>query len=37
MKNVGGVAFKLNEEDYIPIGFKWVDCHLVFDVKMDLK
>ena len=29
-------AFKILEEDaYAPIGYKWIPCHMIFDVKMD--
>jgi hypothetical protein len=35
MKNVR-VAFKFLEPgEKVPIGYKWIRCHLVFDVKMD--
>lgn len=35
MKNVK-VAFKFLERgERIPVGYKWIRCHLVFDVKMD--
>jgi hypothetical protein len=35
MKNVR-VAFKfLDSGERVPIGFKWIKCHLIFDVKMD--
>lgn len=35
MKNVK-VAFKfLDPGERIPAGYKWIRCHLVFDVKMD--
>jgi hypothetical protein len=35
MKNVR-VAFKfLDTNERIPVGYKWIKCHLVFDVKMD--
>ena len=35
MKNVR-VAFKfLEKNERVPIGYKWIKCHLVFDVKMD--
>jgi hypothetical protein len=31
------VAFQfLDEDQEIPIGYKWIKCHLIFDVKMDL-
>ena len=36
MKNVQ-VAFKFNDDnESIPIGFKKITCHLIFDVKFDL-
>jgi len=36
MKNVR-VAFKFLEEgERIPVGFKWIRCHMIFDVKMDI-
>jgi len=29
-------AFKILEEDaYAPIGYKWIPCHMILDVKMD--
>lgn len=35
MKNVR-VAFKfLDTGERVPIGYKWIKCHLIFDVKMD--
>ena len=35
MKNVR-VAFKFLEQgERVPIGYKWIRCHMVFDVKMD--
>ena len=35
MKNVR-VAFKfLDTGERVPIGYKWIECHLIFDVKMD--
>jgi hypothetical protein len=31
------MAFKiLKEEESVPIGYKWICCHMIFDVKMDL-
>ena len=33
MKNVMP-AFKFTDDDTIPIGFKKIDCHIVFDVKL---
>jgi len=30
------LAFKfLNEDENVPIGYKWLCCHIIFDVKMD--
>ncbi len=30
------MAFKFLEEDEnIPFGYKWIRCHMIFDVKMD--
>jgi len=35
MKN-NRLAFKvLEEDDKVPIGYKWIKCHMVFDIKMD--
>jgi hypothetical protein len=35
MKN-NRLAFQFLEEDEaIPIGYKWIKCHMIFDVKMD--
>jgi hypothetical protein len=35
MRNVK-VAFKfLDPEERVPVGYKWIRCHLIFDVKMD--
>jgi hypothetical protein len=35
MKNVR-VAYKfLDTNQRVPIGYKWIKCHLIFDVKMD--
>jgi hypothetical protein len=35
MKNVK-VAFKfLDPGERVPVGYKWIRCHLIFDVKMD--
>jgi len=29
-------AFKfLDEEERVPVGYKWIKCHMIFDVKMD--
>ena len=33
MKNVS-VAFKFNDDDSIPIGYKHITCHMVFEIKM---
>jgi hypothetical protein len=31
------VAFKvLDEDEKVPIGYKWIKCHLRLDTKMDL-
>ena len=36
MKNVQ-VAFKfLDDESEIPVGFKPIECHIIYDVKFDL-
>lgn len=35
MKNVLP-AFEFNDGDQVPIGYKHIKCHMVFDVKMDL-
>ena len=35
MKNVMP-AFQFTEDGKIPIGYKHIDCHMVFDIKMDL-
>jgi hypothetical protein len=35
MKNVMP-AFQFLEDQKIPIGYKHIDCHMVFDIKMDL-
>jgi hypothetical protein len=35
MKN-NRVAFKfLDEDETVPIGYKWIKCHVIFDIKMD--
>jgi len=35
MKNVR-IAFQfLEDEERVPVGYKWIRCHMVFDVKMD--
>jgi hypothetical protein len=33
MKNVL-VAFKFRDDDQVPVGFKHITCHMIFDVKM---
>ena len=33
MRNVS-VAFQFNDGDAIPPGYKYIDCHMVFDIKM---
>ena len=33
MKNVSQ-AFKFNEDDTVPIGYKHITCHMIFDIKM---
>jgi hypothetical protein len=35
MKNVG-VAFEFRIDDVMPVGYKHIDCHMIFDVKIDL-
>jgi hypothetical protein len=35
MKNVM-IAFEFNNDDKVPPGYKFIKCHMVFDVKMDL-
>jgi hypothetical protein len=35
MKNVLP-AFEFRDDDVMPPGFKKIDCHMVFDVKLDL-
>jgi hypothetical protein len=31
------MAFQfLDEDQEVPIGYKWIKCHLIFDIKMDL-
>jgi hypothetical protein len=35
MKNVLP-AFKFRDDDMMPLGFKKIDCHMVFDMKLDL-
>ncbi len=29
-------AFEFRDDDKMPIGFKKIDCHMIFDIKMDL-
>jgi len=30
------LAFKfLNEDESVPVAYKWIRCHMIFDVKMD--
>jgi hypothetical protein len=33
MKN-NAPAFKFNDDDAIPIGYKHITCHMIFDIKM---
>jgi hypothetical protein len=33
MKNVSK-AFKFNDNDAVPIGYKHITCHMIFDIKM---
>jgi len=33
MKNVSQ-AFKFNDDDSVPVGYKHITCHMIFDVKM---
>ena len=35
MKNVM-LAFEFRDDDVLPIGHQTIDCHMIFDVKMDL-
>ena len=35
MKNVMP-AFQFTKDGKIPIGYKHIDCHMIFDIKMDL-
>ncbi len=35
MKN-NSVAFKFIDNDTIPIGYQWIPCHMVFDIKIEL-
>ena len=35
MRNVM-VAFEFRDDDVVPIGYKHIDCHMIFEIKMDL-
>jgi hypothetical protein len=35
MKNVKVAFHFLNEEEQVPMGYKQIPCHIIFDVKMD--
>jgi hypothetical protein len=35
MKNVQP-AFEFRDDDAVPVGYKKIDCHMAFDVKLDL-
>jgi hypothetical protein len=35
MKNVKVAFHFLNEEEQVPIGYKQIPCHIIFDVKLD--
>ena len=35
IKNVG-LAFEFRDDDTVPIGYKHITCHMIFDVKTDL-
>jgi hypothetical protein len=35
MKNVAP-AFEFRDDDKMPIGFRLIDCHMIFDIKSDL-
>ena len=35
MKN-NAVAFKFLDDDAIPVGYQWIPCHMIFDIKLDL-
>lgn len=35
MKNVS-CAFQFQDNDKVPIGYKHIDCHMIFDIKSDL-
>jgi hypothetical protein len=30
------IAFKFDDKDKTPVGYKKIDCHMIYDVKMDL-
>jgi hypothetical protein len=31
------LAFKVSDkEEKTPMGYKWIKCHMIFDVKMDV-
>jgi uncharacterized protein YifN (PemK superfamily) len=33
---INRLAFKfLQDKGQVPIGYKWIKCHMIFDVKMD--
>ena len=34
MKNVMPTFKVLDENEMVPIGYKWIPCHMIFDVKM---
>jgi hypothetical protein len=36
MKNNRLVFKVLDEEEHVPIDYKWIKCHMIFDTKMDL-
>ena len=36
MKNVR-IAFEFRDDDKVPIGYKHIPCHMVFDIKSDLR
>jgi hypothetical protein len=35
MKNVMP-AFKFRDDNQVPVGYNYIDCHMIFDVKLDL-
>lgn len=35
MKNTRQAFWFLEDDETVPIGYKWIKCHLIFDVKMD--